>query len=488
MARQINPLKGVSVESESEIIDEMGGEDIEGERVEVDEEKIKEAGAMNAEAVQSNRRRKSIQDKKRGGVAGVAWNEQRAPLLYDDILGLYPANTLLIFVERLTGTPATWYLYGQPKGGGDLYNAVRQQCHGRREETEYRVVFRDAHKRFDRGIGRLVIPNTLDDSSLSVSPQNAPLPGGTPPGSTVYGTPSQGAPSQGNYQQPAYLHGQQDPRYAPPPQYGPQPQPQPQYQQPQYPQQPQQDNGPLMEIQRQIAELNGRMMAILSQPAAQQPAPALPPQINMTMPPSVAPLPAPASAQPQVQPPAGMFHIPGFGFVPTARLFEALSGAPGVAPALQVAAAAAPQAIARPAPSASEQFRDAIGLIKTAVDAASTMQSILPQPAPLIPTVQEKEEDESQTKIMQLGDIKAVVNKADGNVRLVDTALANSDKIMSWIDKTRTQMQANAMQAQGMQQMPQVPQQQAPQQLPQQPQVQQPPQPLPQMPLPQMPR
>jgi hypothetical protein len=485
VARQVNPLKGVSVESESEIIDEMGGEDIEGDRVEVDGEKVKEAGAMNAEAVQSNRRRKNIQDKKRGGVSGVAWNEQRAPLLYDDILGLYPANTLMIFVERLTGTPASWYLYGQPKGGGDLYQAIRQQCHGRREETEYRVVFRDAHKKFDRGIGRLVIPSTLDDFTLSANPQNAPIPGGTPPGSTVYGTPSQGAPSGQNYAQPQYgqqeQQQQQQPRYAPPPQYGPQPQPQPQSQ----------DFSSLMEIQRQVAELNGRLTAVLSQPAPQpQAAPAPPPQFVQIPHSAPAPAPAPAQApQQQVQPPAGMFHIPGFGFVPTARLFEALSGAPGVAPALQVAPAPRPSP-PQPEPTAADQFRNAIGLIKTAVDAASTMQSILPQqPLPPPPTVQEKEEDESLTKIMQLGDIKAVVNKADGNVRLVDTALANSDKIMSWIDKTRQQMQQSVTQPQSMQQMPQVPQQQPQQQQPQQPQqIQAPPQPLPQMPLPTFPR
>jgi hypothetical protein len=85
--------------------------------------------------------------------------------------------------------------------------------------------------------------------------------------------------------------------------------------------------------------------------------------------------------------------------------------------------------------------------MRAAADAATSIQRIMPglagvpAPAPVQAPAAPEPEEEGPTKIVKLGDINAVQNTADGSLRLVDTALANSDKIMSWIDKQKRDYQ-----------------------------------------------
>jgi len=387
--------RGVAADPEHEIVEELA-EEIEqnGERRTItDEETVKREGALNAEAVQSNRRRQAVLNKKRGGAGSVPWNESRAPLLYDDIIAHYPANTLMIYIERLSGTPASWYLYGQPKSGVELYQHVLRQCHGRREETEYRVVFRDAQRRFDRGIGRLIIPSTLDDPSVPAAPQGLAMQGAVPPVGAFPTTPHM----------PQTILPQQ--QYAP--QFA---------QTGGFPGQVQENpSSALMEIQRQIAELSGRMTAIINGQATRDGYRAAPVQ--------------PAT------PPPGMFHVPGFGFVPMVKLMEAMGAA--------VPTPVVPTAPAQRQLSPAEQFRDSIGLITVAVDAAKSMQALIPAAAASMGAAADyaPAEEETPVRTIKMGDMNLIVNKADGSTRLVETAIANGDKILGWLEKQRQALQ-----------------------------------------------
>jgi len=134
---------------------------------------------------------------------------------------------------------------------------------------------------------------------------------------------------------------------------------------------------------------------------------------------------------------AGPFSGPRRGGMPS--MFE--RGNPAAAPPPP------PPAPPPPPPTAAEQFAQAIGLMRAAADAATSIQRIMPgltgasaAPVAAAPAAPEPEE-EGPTKIVKLGDINAVQNTADGSLRLVDTALANSDKIMSWIDKQKKDYQ-----------------------------------------------
>jgi len=449
--------RGVAAPPEHEIVDELS-EEIEdnGEtRAVANEETVKREGALNAEAVQSNRRRKSIENKKRGGAGTVPWNESRAPLLYDDIIALYPPNTLMIYVERLSGTLASWYLYGQPKSGHELYQAILKQCHGRKEETEYRVVFRDAQRKFERGIGRLTLPSTLDDATLPVQPQGMGMPNGVPPANygqqNGYGQPN-GYPPQQPPQNNGYPQQQQ-----PPPQNYPQQAPQ-FAQQPMQPMQPQyaghspQETQVLLDMQRQIAEMSGRVTAYLTQQPMQTP-----PQQDQHRPiydrPSpryngsvVPPAPQPPPQQ-AMQPPPGMYHVPGFGFVPTAKLMEAMGV---VGPQQQQAPAAPPQ----PPRNAADEFRSAIGLMTTVADAARTVQSIFPSAASAPAAPAAREDDDLPMKTIKYGDFNTVVNKEDGSLRIPDTIAANGEKILGWIEKQRKDIQAQRQQPQSIPEQP----------------------------------
>jgi hypothetical protein len=465
--------KGVAADPENEIVEELADEvEQDGEtRTVTDEETIKKEGALNAEAVQSNRRRQRVLDKKRGGAGMVPWNESRAPLLYDDIIAHYPANTLMIFVERLSGTPASWYLWGQPKSGVELYQSILKQCHGRREETEYRVVFRDAQKRFDRGIGRLTIPSTLDDPSMPATPQGLAMQQGIPPQNYGQQPPPQQQPPPPQQQQQAA------PQYAqgyPPPQ-----------QQQQFVGHSPQETQVLMDIQRQLGELSGRVNSVLNQPQQpqqpqQQPAPHPPPMPAYLHPRFrdhgyhgvVPPGPAMQPQQPQPQQPqaqaAQPVLVPPPGYVivlsPNGQQMLVPAGQVGIGgnPQQQPQAVAAPQPPARPLTPA-EMFRDSIGMMSVAIDAAKTMQSLLPNAggaaAPAAAAVDE--EEETPVKTIKMGDMNVVVNKKDGSARLIETALANGDKIMDWVDKQRKTIQQAQ---QGQMSMPQMPQQQPQQQ------------------------
>ena len=456
----------------------------------VDVDKVKELGAVNAEAVQSNRRREEVRKTKRDNKEGksVAWGEHDACRIYDEVVLVWHPSSISIQVTRLSGNQASWYLYGEPRNGAELYQAIKLQCHGRAAECEYKVNFKDRQRPFDRGIGRVTMPSTLDEQLPPAAQPNAPVggnafnflphqPGGSPPL-----PPQQQQPYGVGGGVPPYA---QQPPMQPQPQYPqapasapgadfnslmafqkqqfemwqaaqaaahaqhPAPQPQQQQQQPMLAMQPPPglDFNGIMAWQRQQFDMWQQAMGASRGPVAAGPA-QYAPTMQRPMPPP--PRGGYAPAPPAVAPPPGYVIIINRDgqqiMVPAEQM--GLAG---------VAGAAAPAGQPPPKPQTpSEQFASALGLMTEAVRTAQAMQSLIPSvggaaAAAAAPAAAEPEE-EDPTKVVKVGDWNLIQTKKDGNLRIVDTLFANGDKIFNFIERERERMQ------QGMQQQPQQPQ------------------------------
>ena len=437
-------------------------------------DKARQVGAVNAEAVQSNRRRKAVLDRKRDGEKHVAWGERDACLLYDDIVAIWPPHSLVIHVTRISGSQLAWYLQAQPRNGLELYEAIRKQCHGRAPETEYQVVFRDSARREERGRARVLLPSTeFEVDAPSAAP---PLPQAPPPAAAA--SPPQ-APNV-----PPMMPPMAPPGYPPPYGYPPPPPP------PQAPAPPaapvaggSSDPVVIMQLQKQLSDIAAQNMALQQQLAqmqsrvAQPPPPPPPPQVIVReaapqapmpfaqrvqgpspyAPPPPPPPPAPVMPEPAKAPPVpdgyALTMLNGMPvLVPLASLGIGVAAAPVPAAAPAAAPASAPAAQAAPAaaPAAApqspiEQFQAAIGMVKSVVAASQEIQSIAGSVLPSAPGAPvggaaegaEPAEEETPTKVVKMGEMHIVQNKEDGSVRLVDTAVANAPKIMSWIDTQR---------------------------------------------------
>lgn len=257
----VGPAATPVQQGEADIIAEIGATPDEDGELEVDEAKIREVGAVDAESVIENRRVGEIIGKVRAGQKGVSFNLDNVLQKYDGLVQTWPPNTLDILVRRVTGTPVQWVITSRPKSGGELYAAILAH-HGRYEEAEYDVRFVDYTSKQKRGTGRITMPDMRD----------------TPP--TQQGQP------MNQYGQP----------------------PQPQYQpQLQYP--PQQAAPPTVQVVPPTVDpvaMMGKMFEIFQQmrPQQQQPPPAVPQPV---------PAPAPASFPGQSTDPmammSGMFEI-----------------------------------------------------------------------------------------------------------------------------------------------------------------------------------
>lgn len=455
--------------------DNDDGDDGATERPRIPVSKAKEAGGLNAEAVQSNRRRKGVIEKKLAGELFVPWGEQDACLLYDDIITVYPPHSILLHVTRISGgSKKSEYLRAQPRNGMELYEALRTQIHKHSAEAEYQVVFRSAAGREDRGRGTILLPSAEFDDDLpqrGASPQAAPAP---VPQQPPPGYPPPYPPPQG-YLQPPQM--QYPPQHEPPPQrwgrvYDPPP---PQAPPPQQPQAPVASADPVvvMQLQKQLSEISSQLQGLgraQSSPMAQQLAdiqsqldrmshrPNAPPPVQVVhAPPPPQPVYAPPPQPPPAPPPVPMKMPevpPGYAlttingmpcFVPLRELQGLGAPPPAAAP---VAAAPPPPPPPPPVPQLSpvEQFQATIGVVKGAVDAVRTLQNILPTAtAPAAAAVAEAPEaatDDSPTKNVKIGDVHTVQNVSDGSIRPVDTFIANLPSILGWAERQRNEILA----------------------------------------------
>jgi hypothetical protein len=203
---------------------------------------------------------------------------------------------------------------------------------------------------------------------------------------------------------------------------------------------------------------------------------------------------APPSPQmagmPPVQAPPGMFFVPGFGFVPLEKLFQALSGAPS-APS-SGGPYSRPYGAQRPPPGEYQRtpynphgdpqypaygaqrqpygqpgepplqktivdgFREAASVIDMAVGIAERFrpqQQQQPAPEP-----DRGNEDENPMRIVDVGDFKLVVDKKDGTARKWETGVANLGPVMKFVAEQREAFQKTKYEQEARQQRQPLPQ------------------------------
>jgi len=421
MGRPKKHLKTATSQPEHEInqqvlgvVDEAGTAATSGT---VPVEKARKLGAFNAEAVSANRRREEVVNRKRSGEANVPWGEANACLLYDDILSVYAASTMSIQVTRLEGQPTSWYVYGYPRNGQELYQAIQKQCHGRSAQCEYLVVFRDANMKSDRGRGRIVMPSTVDEV-VQQQPAGASAPPYYAPGQPSYG-PMPNQPPAPQMSGPVPYYGGVP--GAPPPQPSP-------------------PAAPTLGIPDVSALLQQLTAFAAHMQQQQQP-----------------PRPAPAAAPPAAAQPAPTGYVPPAGYV----LVTTPNGQTVLAPA-QGFGLGAPQA-APPTPPApvltpAEQFRQSMSLAQTAISTAREMSALVPSVAAAPAAAAPAKEDEAPIRTTQIGEMHVVTNN-DGTLRPVETLIANGEKVMGWIEKQQKTWQDHATRVAQMS-APQLPNQQ----------------------------
>ncbi len=460
------PVNTPTQEDEADILSEIGAvpADDGSEMLVASEAKILEAGAVDTESIRENRRVDAVVDKQRGNVKGVQINVEDVIEKYDIVLRTWPANTLTISVKRRTGSPAQWMVDSRPKTGSDLYVALRS-LHGPNEEATYDIRFLDSSSQI-RGIGRITMPDARPAAPPPTQGQPLMIHQQPPP-------PAQDpmAMMQGMFQ----LFQQMQASVHQPPQSPQAP-----------PQQPAiQATPPTSDptaVMRQMFQLYQQMQGTAQPPQTMLPLPAAssttdPMAMMQSMfqlfqqmqgsvqPPQPPQQPSAQPAQPPAQDPMAMMQ----GMF---RLFQQMQ-------ASQLEAIVQAQAqVARPAPgpfrgpyrgpqsppydqqgapqqyggpqqqppqaprSAAQEFRDAVTLVRSAVDAATTIQSIIPGSQQSQPSVAEREEEgDNPVRVMDVGDYKLVVDKQTGAARKWETGVANLGTIMKWVGEQREAIQ-----------------------------------------------
>lgn len=255
----------------------------------------------------------------------------------------------------------------------------------------------------------------------------------------------------------------------------------------------------LIESMRQMFEMFQSMQTTAQIAAASPPAPIGPNMDSMiesmrqmfemfqSMPPAPARAQVPPPAQAQnpmaafatfmggVQPPPGTIWVPGFGFVPLDRLMQAVGG--GGVPERPGPYRAPPYRSApdegrgepydgrrgptppygppgrlddEPPPppppplqkTAAEQFREALGVVRSAVQAVQDINAILPNGSQSSGGRRsDPDEEDSPIKIIDTGQGKLVINAEDGSLRGWETGWANMDKVLRWVGEQREAIQ-----------------------------------------------
>jgi hypothetical protein len=266
------------------------------------------------------------------------------------------------------------------------------------------------------------------------------------------------------------LHQQQPGQAAqPPPVYAP---PQPTYA---APQPAGSDMGATMAMMQQMFDMFRRMQPAPAAPAAPAPPsrggpqqPQQPQQPQMPDPMAMAMM-----GMPPMQPPPGTIWVPGFGFVPLEKLAQVVSGQAGVGvggppyrgpyrppggpPPYQggpppYTPGGPPYRDGGPPPwgpppqrekTPAEQFREALTVVRTAVEAVQDINEMLPN-AQGAPNAQEpNDDDDSPIKIMEtgVGRMKIAVGKDDGRLRWAETGMMALPDVLKWVGEQREAIQ-----------------------------------------------
>lgn len=467
-------------QDESDILDELDVEhDEETGNLVADEETVKKVGALDAETVRENRRQDQVVGKKRANQKNVTFNESDPLALYETLLRIWPANSIDIFIRRLTGAPVQTVITTRPRSASELYEALRA-FHGQHEEAEYSIDFLDTGtKQYRARSKRLVMPDTRPPTAQQGQPMQPPY--GYPPG---YPPPPGYAPvypPQPGYPPLGYPPGA--PQTSPAPAPGAPPlAPVVQVHAPPAP-----GFGEMVEMLRQVQALAQSMMP--PQPAAPvapvyAPTPAMPPPPPANADPATlfaytrqlvelvqqltaargatpsAPVvaPAPVSATPpQPHVPPGHIWIAQLGTsVPLDRLAQAIAntsqsggnnGAPSGPPRAPGVGYGPPRMPYRgpdggyPAypsqqsppreRSITDQFRDSITMVRTVKKMAEEVGQMFPgQEDASTPTPSpETHEEGGPIKVMDIGGTKLAFDGESGGLRPWETGMMNIDRI-----------------------------------------------------------
>ena len=460
-------------EDEADIIAEVGAErDEEIDELVATEEKIRAIGAVDAESVRENRRLGAVVGKKRANMKNVPFNASDVLVKFDWIVKYWPPNSLHIKMKRLTGSEVQHTIRTFPRSGMELYAAL-MDYHGVSDEAKYEVVITDSTTHEFRGKGQITLPDTQPKQSQGGYPMNAPQYQHPPPGqqqaqpvqgqAPPQGAPPQWAPPQGaSPQAPPQQPAQSPPQppaqvFIPPPPPGPDPMAMMQqmwemFQQMQPPQQqqlpPQQapppqmpppppahaDPATMMQWMQQMAQMIQQMQPQQppAQPGSAQPAQ---PQAN-----PMSAMMGMMGAQPPMEPPPGTIWLPPFGFVPLERMAQVFGGGSGPGaprgPYRPPYSNGPPPPYAPPAPpappkTAAEQFKEAISVVRTAVESVQQINALVPQQQVPAAATTPAEDDDSPVQIIDTGPAKLVVDRKDGTLRTWETGWANMKGIMA---------------------------------------------------------
>ena len=358
-------------QDEADVTAEFGAEEDAGGELVASEEKVRELGAVNSEAVIENRRIEEMVDKKRGGTKDVQLNIDDPLLQYETLIKVWPASTLNVYVRRLAGAPRQDTITTHPRTGAELYEAIKS-IHGEYEEADYALKYWDTHGKKIRCNGRISMPDTRPPKPAIGAPMQPTYPYGSPgyaptPAPAAQAAPVVAAPGVADPMQmfSMFLKMQEMLRQQQPQQAAGAPQ-QPQAPQPTMPPMPaQNDPAAMMKWMQDCFQMFQQMQASVQQAQAPQPAaqpqpapvaamptdpmawfhtfqqmqqmmqpqaPAAParrgehhPQNQAPMHPAMNPVLA-MMGMPPVQPPPGMMWVPGFGFVSVDALTHAVAG------------------------------------------------------------------------------------------------------------------------------------------------------------------
>jgi hypothetical protein len=420
-------------QDDADILVEAGAErDEETGDLVVDEETVRELGAVDATSVRENRRLDRVIQKKREGKKDVPFNTKDPIVIYGSLLRYWTPDSIDITVKRLLGGATTM---PKPINGAALYDAV-VYFHGQHAETEYEIKFTTSGRYL--GTGRITIPDTRPTGQQGQSVQQPYYPnGGAPPGYTQVAPPPWQPPPQQQATTPTMqatpsasdqmavmsqmfeLFQRMQAAKAP----------QPQFQVPPTGVAPPTDPAAMMsQMFEMFQKMQGQVVAAPVQPqfvAPPQPAPPPPPQ------PVVDPMAMmtqmfdlfqkmQSSMRSAAEPGPSAFRRPQYDASHREGGPPRYQGPPGP-----------PQAPQRQ-PTMAEQFRESIGVVRSAMGVVQEMESMLPgreQESPGLPA----DDDDSPVRVIDTGPAKIVVNKSDGSTRIWETGMANMDKIFKWV-------------------------------------------------------
>jgi hypothetical protein len=425
-------------QDEADVLEEAGAvRDEETGDLVVDEATVRELGAVDATSVRENRRLDRVVQKKRAGEKDVPFNTKDPIVIYGTLLRYWTPDSIDITVKCLLGGATT--LLKCPINGAALYEAI-MHCHGQQAETEYEIKFTSSGKYM--GLGRIKMPDTRPSGQ-------------------------QGQPVQ--YQPPP-------PQYPPQPGYPPQQAPQPPYAMPVAPQAPPPASDP-MAMMNQMFQLFQQMQASVQPP----------PQPQFQPPPAMPPMPSPqanpaeamawmqqafgmlqkmqqgtAPAQVVVQPAPPPPPSPAGGIAETMtvmkQMFEMFQSMQPPPPRQEPFRGGRPPHYPqgdRPPSSFSpdgqrpqqqppqrqltmaEQFKESIGVVRTAVGVIEEMDSLLPgrggqqEAASML----DMDDDDNPIKIVDTGRGKLAVNKSDGALRWVETGMMALPDLLKWLSE-----------------------------------------------------